>query len=244
MIYSQKDYNYIHSSIMKILQIVDNNLSCNNIFYTLACGTVLGAVREKGFIAWDLDADIFIKVCDKEAVRNILKSKFSDKYRYIDSSQDSVATHDQIIFEFNNSYYGLDIYPLIGFPESEKSIKKTILECRLKNKIYGAKYANISRARSFIKKAALVWLKLILFFVPNKLIRNDILKMENRHSFDNCKNISYIALDGRRGEVMPKNIIFETKRSFFEGEMLPIPCAYEEYLKNVYGDDYMTPRKY
>ena len=45
---------------LKVLQRFDKCMSDNGIEYTLAFGTLLGAVREKGFIKHDLDTDVFV----------------------------------------------------------------------------------------------------------------------------------------------------------------------------------------
>ncbi len=45
---------------LKVLQIFDKCLTENGIEYTLAFGTLLGAVREKGFIKHDLDIDVSV----------------------------------------------------------------------------------------------------------------------------------------------------------------------------------------
>ena len=45
---------------LEVLQRFDKCMSDNGIDYTLAYGTLLGAVREKGFIKHDLDTDVFV----------------------------------------------------------------------------------------------------------------------------------------------------------------------------------------
>ena len=52
------DISEIHSGLLRILIELDELCRNNNIYYSLHAGTLIGAVREHGFIAWDDDADI------------------------------------------------------------------------------------------------------------------------------------------------------------------------------------------
>ncbi len=53
--------NDCHLQLLKVLKYTDNICRENNIKYSLSCGTMLGAVIEKGFIEWDDDADVILQ---------------------------------------------------------------------------------------------------------------------------------------------------------------------------------------
>ena len=67
---------------VEILREIDEFCRNNNIRYCLAYGTMLGAVRHKGYIPWDDDIDIHMPYPDMVRFRDEFKS---EKYMYLDA---------------------------------------------------------------------------------------------------------------------------------------------------------------
>ena len=57
-IISGEDLRRMQSLQLEMLSEFDRVCRKNNIQYSITCGTLLGAVRHKGFIPWDNDVDV------------------------------------------------------------------------------------------------------------------------------------------------------------------------------------------
>ena len=60
------DLNELRNIQIEILQYIDDYCRKNNINYWLDAGTLLGAIRHKGYIPWDDDIDIGMLRSDYE----------------------------------------------------------------------------------------------------------------------------------------------------------------------------------
>ena len=71
------DMSRVHSANLKILKEIDRICRKYKIQYALDAGTLIGAVRHKGFIPWDDDADIVFTRNQFEAFKKSSKKRTS-----------------------------------------------------------------------------------------------------------------------------------------------------------------------
>ena len=103
---------------LDILIYIDKICKENNIEYSLAYGTLLGAVRHKGFIPWDDDIDIILKRLEYNKLINTLYEKNNDRYRVFSMKDEGyfypyakVSDNKTFIKEKNwPDYKGLGVY--------------------------------------------------------------------------------------------------------------------------------------
>ena len=69
---------------LEMMDYIDQICRSNNIEYSLAYGTLIGAVRHKGFIPWDDDVDILMLRKDYEKFLSLIKNDITFPYRIID----------------------------------------------------------------------------------------------------------------------------------------------------------------
>ncbi|MEG2625158.1 MAG: LicD family protein [Christensenella sp.] len=72
----------VHEINFKLLSEADRLCRAHGLKYYLSSGTLLGAVRHKGFIPWDDDIDIEMKRRDYELFKQICKSELDDRFEF------------------------------------------------------------------------------------------------------------------------------------------------------------------
>ena len=120
--------------MLRILKIVADILEENNIPYWLESGTLLGAVRHKGFIPWDDDIDIGIHYSDYDKVIEALKNNLPEDLflqtletdKYYDLPWIKVKDNNSYIFEYKPGKYHkgifIDIFPMEEVTEDNQKI--------------------------------------------------------------------------------------------------------------------------
>ena len=107
---------------IEILDYVHNFCKSNNIKYSLACGTLLGAVRHKGYIPWDDDIDVQLLREDYNKFIQLWTKKNNHPYQLLslETTQKWVMAYSKIcnpntiMRDGNYNFYGIniDIYPI------------------------------------------------------------------------------------------------------------------------------------
>lgn len=237
---------------LEILLEVDRICRKYGIAYELDGGTLLGAVRHKGFIPWDDDVDIrflrdeydkFCKVCktelDKE--RFFLQNYHTDpEYRWgyakiLRKGTVAKRYHQEMIHSKNGVM--IDIMPCENMPE--RGISKGIynLRCFLARKCsyspIGAKYENNIIKRCIYK---------LMSKIPKKVFVKEFERLAYKYNDKQTKLVRSPGWGwkqesiGNLREWMEDRIEME-----FEGHMLPVPRDYDGFLRFLYGENYMTP---
>lgn len=77
----------IHALELEILKEFDEVCNKYNIPYTLAGGTLIGAIRHQGFIPWDDDVDVYVLRNDFNKIRKIFPSLLRNTNYFYQSQQ-------------------------------------------------------------------------------------------------------------------------------------------------------------
>lgn len=224
-----------------------------NITYYLAYGTLIGAVRHKGFIPWDDDIDVCMNYTDylrfEQACKKDLKKEFFLQTRDTDSNaglsynklrlNNSTMIVDYMADRDMNHGISIDIYPIYNISDSA----------------IGRKMQNISAAFYMLLEAGQtpknhgklmqIISTVVLFFVRGKFrtclknfCHSYMAKYEKKKT--KCKALLYGNMAVCR-MVYPAEIFEKGTELEFESEMFSVPVGYREFLTKEYGDYMKLP---
>lgn len=240
--------NEIHAELLRILEYIDSTLRSHHLWYSLAYGTVLGAVRENGFIPWDKDADVYLRISERDQARKVLKENIPDYLEYVDASCDNVNVFDNIKSKKFGELAEVDLYIVVGAPDidnwTDKQKKRLLRQHKMLVKLTCAKYVDTSKLIDRYKLIPFLLVKGLMHLVPDNVIRNYIRKKELQYNYDNSKYCMALVTYDNVNDIRKKEILENVVDHPFEGKQFLIPKNYDAYLRGEYGDDYMTPRQY
>lgn len=146
---------------LEVLKEIKRVCEKNDIKYSLAFGTMLGAVRHKGFIPWDDDMDIIMTYENYLKFMEIAKTDLDPKYSFVEWGSSKYYPHPfgKVVKNgtkyHEQSYskkaaYGIfvDVFYILPFPDStsdrNEMIKKSIyykalIRCKCGLKIWSIK---------------------------------------------------------------------------------------------------------
>lgn len=226
---------------LRMATYLHNLFMDNDVWYCLAFGSLLGAIRHNGFIPWDRDFDIHIKVNDMTKIRSlIVNHPLPETFFQIRGRNHCTSSHDSLISTRIDGC-GLDIYQFIGVPlEKSKRIIFCYI-CYLADMAFRHKHVKIQKCLPQNRiKASIV--KACTQIVPDSFIEYIYKRIESKYRIQNSKYVRSLSSNGTNdcilGAFLERRIMHR-----FEDTSFMILQDYDCYLRAIYGD-YMTPRIY
>ena len=238
---------------MNIMREIDRICRENDIGYFLVGGSLLGAVRHKGFIPWDDDIDIGMLREDFEKFRRICPQLLASHLSY-QSYTDEPTSHyifDKVRLKdtyfstkFSNRFSDIENGIFIDILVYDKTANSQFLQkFHIRSIQFFRRLINIrwvGKARRGIhytaSKLLLPIMKRVPFFTYHRFFERAL------QMFDFKKNSKYL-IDGvgqnlEKGP-FPKEWFDELIDIQYEDMLFKAPKAYDEYLRHWYGNRYM-----
>lgn len=244
--------NQIKQKCYKILLEIDRVCNLAGLKYYIYAGTLLGAVRHKGFIPWDDDIDVVMMREDYE------KFPMACKY-YLDNVHfelqtiytDPLATNPWMKLHDKNTAFisgikrdgamegiNVDIFPIDNAPDNIKEIEIRARYFDMMNFIYQWRFAYHNPEASLKMRAYQMLISLIPPFNEvefKKKYDHKIREYNNRMT----KNVVYFSNRKYLKKVIDRKVFEGTAMLPFEGSMFPAPIGWDKVLEGLYGTNYM-----
>lgn len=204
----------------------------NNFKYILDAGTLLGAIRHKGFIPWDDDIDILMFREDYEKIVSAFKNTTRNSDIYAEYHRDK-DTNSQYFIKIKHKkcpFLGVDIFPLDSYGK-HLSLKEQLIAtnkiCKILKHLKKEIDPNISNKET----------KTIL----TKTMKEKILLSSANENGDFVYGVDFA--HKLKNWFLDRDIVLPLRKIQFEDSKYTTVNKPKEFLKNIYGNYMKYPKK-
>lgn len=245
----------VKQRLLLMLQTFADVCDKNGIRYYLSGGTLLGAVRHKGFIPWDDDIDVNVPRPDCEALQKLTSGKIGE-FLLIRPNANSIypanywRLYDTSIVIENSLkkaarkpvYHPLfmDIFPIEGLPQNPEDTKPHYQKMMFSKKMFGCINAPFWTGKTFPAKVAHELMRPAAKLIGREYWFRKIQGVAESIPFGSTDYIGVMMTNIHQEEERVRMDEFlPVIKVEFEGNLFNAPKGYDIYLRQLYGNDYM-----
>ncbi|HIZ21352.1 MAG TPA: LicD family protein [Candidatus Blautia faecigallinarum] len=234
--------------LLKLFREIDEICKEHGLRYVMAGGTLIGVVRNEGFIPWDDDVDIYMPRDDWNRFVELSKTEFPPDRavqcvdvdrsytnsfpRYADTS--SCAIHKHQVIGNDKAGEIIDVLTLDPIPADDKEYEKYRTYMMIYSDLVNLSVVFGNRW----EVPALLYLKYVLscIFLGRDRTLKKLEKILFSYKEEDCPR--YAMRWGGCPFLFDKDMFFPVKYGDFEGEKVMIPRRTSDYLIWHYGDEW------
>ncbi len=241
--------NNIQTILLNMLKWFHKYCSSHSIRYYAVGGTMIGAMRHRGFIPWDDDIDIAIPRKDyNRLIRDfnnvvdgyLLESPYSGNEDFLYSYAKLYDTNTTLVEKnrkpCKRGIY-IDVFPLDGIGNTLSEAQKAFRKVDRKNMLLMTRTCVIKNDRSWYKNASISISRMIPQYIINdKKLSIAIDQMASGINDDNSIYVANLMGAYRSKEITKREYFGKPTLYTFEDTEIYGPEKYDEYLTNIYND--------
>lgn len=240
---------------LQLLKYFDTVCQQQNLKYSLAYGTLLGAIRHKGYIPWDDDIDVMMPRKDFDLLVKFFLKKINDPQYLLATSfiDDDYFSPLAKLYMLNTRVYqsygqregkkigvNIDIFVVDSIPKDSFIAENYYKECQKLRKEWGYSVRSIfakHRSRNVFFDILGNLYSLFYKIRGYKFYRDKYIKYCINESFNDSPYVGVVIFgEGLLKEKMSKDMFDNLiKMKFEDGFYYCIDC-YHAYLEQIYGN--------
>jgi len=247
------NFNEVRKIQLDMLDVFIDYCSENNLRYYLDAGTLLGAIRHKGFIPWDDDIDVCMPRRDYEKLLLLAKDGISGDVELL-FPEDSIypmlkiINKNTLMIEFPNSIKNeigvyIDVFPKDGVSNKNciAYFQCFLIKCLvLLNWFFKVSIYKWKSDGNMLKRSIAFLVRLLLGNRCVKFPLKLIDKLAKLYSFDDSKRVATVIAGGMKNCV-DKSKFDDFDLAPFEHLSAKVPIGHNDYLRQLYGEYMIVP---
>ncbi len=232
---------------LELLKVVDSYCLANSIKYSIAYGTLIGALRHKGYIPWDDDIDIIMMRSDYEVFLKKFNN-FDSKYAVVSTESHpryyapyaNVYMTNTILEEESNHWVTMgvkiDIFPVDHVPDNKYFRRFLFSLATILKYLIGFRNEKSCKGKGIFHFICANISKLLLGNINPSLCLSNLAKWSNKmfKESSSINNLVWCAA-GEKGTFNISDFA-DVQRLKFEDSMFNALTGYDNFLFCHYGD--------